>query len=817
MSSFSQFTTGVSNIGESCHAIHNGFLYTSGSLTANISKVNLGNGYTISDWAVMTQNGSRVMTNDLNYLYIVYLTKTHRISISTPTDISYNWSTYTGRGEYIGCATHYNGNIYFGTTGTSPSITRINTTTGIWEAYIVPSPVQSITAITNYNGFLYYYVWSNGIYKKQIDTSSNIAGTSLISTSQMGGFDIGTNTGLIVKNNYILLSGFVNGTGCALYGEFDGYINTEAITKASSPNRYNVSDYNGNIYCVSSGSSSVYIAKTPLLLSTERFAPLLAGNTIITDNNTAGTLRIGQYNNFIYGYSTQLFNVDLSTNITTTNISNFLGGGVNPNNISIDSSGNIYIIKSNTLYRYSIQNNSVYTISIGTTTETGDSCIVYPYLYFNTSSGIGRIDIQTMQPSDVSLNWCTAVIGQVSIITDNAGYLYTSKTGINPIYKISINNPQLSPVTEFVTKASDNISNTNTNNAYLTIYDDSIYVLLKQPDNYNIINRYNLTNPTSYYVPYAISKTEYVIDTTYNTLGNATGILEYAQKLYIMNGIDKIITRVALDPPYIPTDITIDTGNTKTVAAGNLQVQIIDLFNIAMKSVYYQYSINNNPYINSGVLYDGRSQYTFFIPFITDISNSINVRAINTTGNSNPSPNLQVLVYQTPIQPSQVTFEFVNSGNVRVTIQETSPIPDYYYLNNVSYNLYAYNKTVGGNNLSGNTSASIYNYSVGVLSNTNATYNNVVSYVNTGLSANTYTMYVVARNAFGNSTLFSGDIDVYTDPAPPLLDQGNTVSATSGNLTIAFTDPSNSIQNGISYYYYIYDSNVEIFYGRQSG
>jgi hypothetical protein len=255
---------------------------------------------------------------------------------------------------------------------------------------------------------------------------------------------------------------------------------------------------------------------------------------------------------------------------------------------------------------------------------------------------------------------------------------------------------------------------------------------------------------------------------------------------------------------YPPSpNFSIDAGNTKTVASGNLQVRITDLSNTSLNDVYYQYALNYNvnaSFANTFVKANV-SPYTFFIPSITDISNTIYVRASNPLGNSSPAANLQVTVYQTPRAPPQVSFTLVNSGNVRVSINEsaTTPVP-YYYLNNVSYYLYAYNR-FGGTNLSGNTSLSVYNIPVGILANTNTSYGNIVSYVNTGLTANTYTMYVIARNTVGNSNPISANIAVYTTPVSPTIDISNTQSLTSGTLSVFIRDASNSPTNGIYYLY----------------
>ena len=264
-------------------------------------------------------------------------------------------------------------------------------------------------------------------------------------------------------------------------------------------------------------------------------------------------------------------------------------------------------------------------------------------------------------------------------------------------------------------------------------------------------------------------------------------------------------------PPVPPSPtVYIDAGNTLTVASGNLQVRITDLSNTSLNGVYFYYALNNNvdaSFANTFVRANV-SPYTFWIPSITDISNTLYVRAQNTAGNSSPAANLQVIVYQTPRVPPSVSFTLVGSGNVKVSINELAQQPSpYYYLNKVSYYLYAYN-TLDGINLSGNTSTLIYNRPIGVLSNTNSTYGNIVTYVNTGLSANTYTMYVIARNDFGNSNPVSANIAVLFTPSPPTIDQTNTKSVTSGNLNVAFTDTFNNGNNQVEYTYFMYDSTA---------
>ena len=667
--------------------------------------------------------------------------------------------------------------------------------------------------------------------------------------------------------------------------------------------------------------------------------------------------------------------------------------------------GNLYVVSSDakTLYIYdtvsnnqsSLTFNPAPSFAIGTTNSAG-SCVVYPYLYFNTSAGIARVNIQTRSTADVSLNWTTVVTGQRSMVSDNAGNLYTaiSNASGNYIYRIPISNP--SAIDTGILVPNRSITNFIWG---LAIYGGNLYAT---DENAGIIDRYSLTNPTTnkeqsyatiglglcqivehqgnlytviynsnpiqrvtlpalptlpsditiddgntytvssgnvqvsiidgsnrttnsvlywystdgqanytqtttgplgsaslyprFYIPNLTFGSKTIFVYARNSAGNSSPVsktvmvftkpnnisncsvssigvgninvsitetspptdyylnnVSYRYYLYTGgsdqsgNGLaytfganltsssyttDFVINNLPINnykvyliatnsfgntastafsanvivytPPI--NSITIDSGNTKTVAAGNLQVRINDPSNIGVNNVYYQYSVNYdidasfaNTFVKASV-----SPYTFFIPAITDISNTIYVRASNQFGNTSPSANLQVIVYQTPRTPPQVTFELVQSGNVRVTIVESTATPQipYYYLNNVSYYLYAYNKTVGGNNLSGNTSASIYNYSAGILSNTDATYENVVSYVNTGLTANTYTMYVIAKNTFGNSTPFSADISVYTTPGNVSL---TATTVASGNLQVSIADTTNTSINNV---YYLYSTDA---------
>jgi titin len=195
----------------------------------------------------------------------------------------------------------------------------------------------------------------------------------------------------------------------------------------------------------------------------------------------------------------------------------------------------------------------------------------------------------------------------------------------------------------------------------------------------------------------------------------------------------------------------------------------------------------------------GTSPYSFYIN-TPDISNTIYVKADDTFGNASNVIATQVIVYQTPKKPSIFEVELVGSGNLQVTIGENdgvTPIPDYYYLNDVSYFAYIYSR--GGNLYFEYTN---YTNNIGNLSASNTTYEKIVSYISE-LTENTYVLYIVAKNSVGFSYLYAlQTILVYTTPKyAPTIDSVNTISYTSGNLTISIIDLSNSNINNIYYLY----------------
>jgi hypothetical protein len=413
---------------------------------------------------------------------------------------------------------------------------------------------------------------------------------------------------------------------------------------------------------------------------------------------------------------------------------------------------------------------------------------VNPYLYFNTSTGIGRVNITNT--TDVSLNWTTAVSGQKSIVSDTDGYLYTASVGTNPIYKINISSP--ATATQFVTKADPTAGNDIWG---LTIYVDSLYV---SNQGTNRIHRYNLTNPTNNQAtPYSISQAVNISGTIYNTLDSPRQLTVNSGNLYVANYTNSVISR-ALLPVYTtttPTNISIDTGNTYTVASGNVQVSIIDTSNSTSNAIFYWYSTDGGTtYTQTTASPSGSAAITtrFYITGLSFGQKTIYVYAKNTLGNSTPV-NTTVNVLVTPTAISNCSVSSIGSGNINVSITETSP-PTNYYLNAVSYLYYLYTT---GTNQSANGAA----YSVGAnLQSTSYTTNFVIQ----NQSANNYRVYLIAQNSVGNTvaSAFSANVTVLTTPVSP--DSYSLAFDIINGISVSITDTKNVAKNQIYYYYYYY-------------
>jgi hypothetical protein len=335
----------------------------------------------------------------------------------------------------------------------------------------------------------------------------------------------------------------------------------------------------------------------------------------------------------------------------------------------------------------------------------------------------------------------------------------------------------------------------------------SYFVWDKTANNYNIRKTYDLPGmPIGSYNKTAIGivnpsrsrSTLYIVDSF-----NRTQNILYNYNTYI----------------YAPTpiyDISFDLPNTnfvipnqKTVDIGNLQVSINDDNNSIVNNLYYLYSMDGVHFINSNVMADsGTSPYQFNVR-TPDISNTIYIKADDTFGNASNVSSTQVTVYQIPRVPPILQLELVGSGNLKATVGENdgvSTIPNYYYLNEVTYISYLYSS---GINLS--YDIEFYTTILGNSSPSNSIYANTITYISE-LTENTYTLYLAARNIVGLSPgINTQTITVYTATKyAPTIDSANTISTTSGNLLVSIIDTSNSNINNI---YYLYSLDGGITYG----
>jgi hypothetical protein len=144
-------------------------------------------------------------------------------------------------------------------------------------------------------------------------------------------------------------------------------------------------------------------------------------------------------------------------------------------------------------------------------------------------------------------------------------------------------------------------------------------------------------------------------------------------------------------------------------------------------------------------------------------------------------------VYTAPLSPiiDAGNTKSTTSGNLTVSIIDSS--------NSSTNGLYYFYSTDG----------IIYGNS-GVAPNGNTSYTFTIS--NTGnslipLVGNVYSLYIRLSNPTGNAVASLGEVNVYTTPLSPIIDSGNTKSTTSGNLTVALMDASNSSTNGLYYFY----------------
>jgi titin len=135
------------------------------------------------------------------------------------------------------------------------------------------------------------------------------------------------------------------------------------------------------------------------------------------------------------------------------------------------------------------------------------------------------------------------------------------------------------------------------------------------------------------------------------------------------------------------------------------------------------------------------------------------------------------------------------SGNIKIDVVDTNNSPT----NQVYYYVYYYRTGDTGPNNSANILMYSNTYIKRIVSSTAASF-----YLN-DLSNNQYTVYVATKNDFG-SNLFSQalpPIQVYITPLVPEIDNANTLSKSSGNLTVSIVDMVNLPTNAVYYWYSI--------------
>lgn len=459
-----------------------------------------------------------------------------------------------------------------------------------------------------------------------------------------------------------------------------------------------------------------------------------------------------------------------------------------------------YAIAGDSQYVYSIMPYTYYGINISRTpydnpnggtvdwvkddTNTGgyfSSAYHYGGNIYLGQSGAKIYRVNTTSKA-ISLFYTHSAEGITAMVHYN-GFLYYVCGSTRGLFKVSITNPAAGSA-QLVTNSGDWGSSQILNG--LTVFNDNLFVSFQWV---NRIGQLGLIDTSKF-------------NTTFSNnanMNNPTGIVVYNGSLYIVNYYSASVNKVTVPTLYvnlaIPTNISIDTGNTYTVASGNVQVSIIDTSNSTSNAIFYWYSTDGgNTYTQTTASPSGSAAITtrFYITGLSFGQKTIYVIAKNTLGNSTPV-NTTVNVLVTPTAISNCSVSSIGSGNINVSITETSP-PTNYYLNAVSYLYYLY---TSGTNQSANGAA----YSVGAnLQSTSYTTNFVIQ----NQSANNYRVYLIAKNSVGNTvaSAFSANVTVLTTPVSP--DSYSLAFDISNGISVSITDTQNVAKNQIYYYYYYY-------------
>ena len=268
--------------------------------------------------------------------------------------------------------------------------------------------------------------------------------------------------------------------------------------------------------------------------------------------------------------------------------------------------------------------------------------------------------------------------------------------------------------------------------------------------------------------------------------------------------VDKITGRNLYFAGSYGIRMTVDeiTSAPSVITATPLTATIQQLNNLqAMNS--YAYS-GGGSIIRYYYSYDGGATYSninagnlasYSVSSAIQIPQSLTIVAENIVGYYSPSLTIPLSypdIFAPTIDPGNT--KSTTSGNLTVSITDASNNS----ANGIYYLYSTDNITYGNSGVATTAGNTRYTFTI----------------QNTGnalipLTANTYTLYIKASNTIGNSATTTAPVQVYTTPQTPLIDTGNTKSLTSGNLTVAITDASNSATNGI---YYLYSTD-NITYG----
>ena len=191
------------------------------------------------------------------------------------------------------------------------------------------------------------------------------------------------------------------------------------------------------------------------------------------------------------------------------------------------------------------------------------------------------------------------------------------------------------------------------------------------------------------------------------------------------------------------------------------------------------------------------STYTFTdVSFATIGNRTLYIRNIDPDLSFNVTQFDLSVALITPVVPSTLTLTQVTSTSIRITVTQTSP-PESYFAAGIGYYYYQY--TTGPNN-----SGVDANYSTLIGMITDDTYPSIQSTVTVSAGVRS-TFYVKARTTIG-TPVYSTSISqsITTASSAPLSPNSVTVNQSGSNALAIVADASNTITNGITYWYYAY-------------